>query len=80
MIAHAPDGKCIYLGDHGCSIHEHAPALCRAADCRTLALRIDFDTAQRLHRAGRLDIRVWDQGHTLLADLVEERKRLRFRR
>jgi uncharacterized protein len=77
MIAHTPEGHCVYLGEHGCSIHGNAPALCRAADCRTLALRIDFDSAQRLHRMGRLDLRVWDQGHRLLALLIEERKRLR---
>jgi len=77
MLAHTPDGDCVYLGEAGCTIHDHAPALCRAADCRALALRIDFDTAQRLHRLRRLDLRVWDQGHILLATLVAERERRR---
>lgn len=79
MIAHAPNGHCTYLGDQGCTIHDRAPALCRAADCRAIALRIDFDSAHRLHRLGRLDLRVWDQGHKLLAPMIEERKRKLFR-
>jgi hypothetical protein len=66
MLAHRPDGECIYLENGGCSIHDHAPSLCRLADCRSLALRIDYDTARRLHLMNRLDIRVWDQGHKLL--------------
>jgi hypothetical protein len=66
MIAHKPNGECIYLDERGCSIHDHAPSLCRTADCRSLAARIDFETARKLHLIGRLDLRVWDQGHKLL--------------
>lgn len=67
MIAHKPNGECIYLDERGCSIHDRAPSLCRIADCRSLAFRIDFDSARKLHLLGRMDIRVWDQGHKLLA-------------
>jgi Fe-S-cluster containining protein len=66
MLAHKPNGECIYLNEKGCSIHDRAPSLCRIADCRTIAARIDFEKARQLHLAGRLDIRVWDQGHRLL--------------
>ncbi len=66
MLAHKANGECVYLGAGGCTIHTHAPSLCRAADCRSLAVKLDFETAVLLHRAGRLDIRVWDQGHKLL--------------
>jgi len=67
MIAHKPNGECIYLNERGCSIHDRAPSLCRIADCRSLAARIDFESAKKLHLLGRMDIRVWDQGHKLLA-------------
>jgi hypothetical protein len=70
MLAHKPNGDCVYLGEGGCTIHDRAPSLCRSADCRSVAARIDFDTAQRLHRVCALDIRVWDQGQRLLADLA----------
>jgi len=66
MIAHKPNGECIYLEEGMCSIHDRAPSLCRTADCRSLAVRIDFERAKALHRMGRLDLRVWDQGHRLL--------------
>lgn len=66
MLAHKPNGECIYLDAHGCTIHERAPLLCRIADCRGVAARLDFDMARRLHSLGKLDIRVWDQGHRLL--------------
>ncbi len=66
MIAHKPNGECVYLDAQGCTIHDRAPSLCRTADCRSLAVRLDFDAARMLHRMGRLDIRVWDQGQKLL--------------
>jgi hypothetical protein len=31
-------GECIYLGRDGCTIHDRAPAICRAFDCRDLFL------------------------------------------
>jgi Fe-S-cluster containining protein len=31
-------GECIYLGRDGCTIHDRAPAICRAFDCRDLYL------------------------------------------
>lgn len=67
MIAHKPNGECIYLDEHGCSIHNRAPSLCRVADCRSLAVRLSLAEAMKLHSMGRLDFRVWDQGHKLLA-------------
>ena len=74
MIAHKPNGECIYVVNGGCSIHDRAPSLCRIADCRSLALRLDFEAATKLHDLGRMDIRVWDQGHKLLDELRSRRK------
>jgi hypothetical protein len=67
MIAHKPNGDCIYLGERGCTIHDRAPSLCRSADCRTIARRLSFEEARQMHMLGRLDIRVWDRGRELLA-------------
>lgn len=33
-----PNAECVYLGPHGCTIHERKPATCRAFDCRVLFL------------------------------------------
>jgi hypothetical protein len=75
MIAHKPNGECVYLDEKGCSIHDHAPSLCRIADCRSIATRFTFESAMQLHRLGRLDIRVWDQGRKLLETLTPRGKR-----
>jgi len=34
------DGRCIYLGDEGCRIHDRAPAVCRGFDCRQIVKRL----------------------------------------
>jgi len=75
MIAHKANGECVYLDERGCSIHDHAPSLCRSADCRSVAARFTFEGAMQLHRLGRLDIRVWDQGQKLLETMNSSHKR-----
>lgn len=69
MLAHKKSGDCIYLDKTGCSIHAHAPELCRTADCRALALIHNFSEAMKLHDAGLINIRVWDRGNELLKTL-----------
>lgn len=66
MLAHKPNGDCIYLDSGKCSIHENAPSLCRLADCRGIAMKFDYDTARRLHAMRLIDIRVWDHGRMLI--------------
>ena len=34
ILAHKPNGDCVYLDATGCSIHGHAPFICRTFDCR----------------------------------------------
>lgn len=72
MLAHKPNGECTYLNDRGCSIHGRAPLLCRVADCRAVAVKIDFETARQLHAVGRLDFRVWNKGHELIEQMRRE--------
>ena len=73
MLAHKPNGDCIYLNETGCSIHNRAPSLCRSADCRSLALKYDFDTAMQLHKMKRIDIRVWDKGNELIQEMKSQK-------
>lgn len=72
MLTHKPNGECMYLDERGCSIHDRSPSLCRVADCRALALKIDFETARQLHALGRLDFRVWNKGRELLEKMKQE--------
>lgn len=34
MLAHKANGECVYLGKKGCTIHDRAPIVCKAFDCR----------------------------------------------
>ena len=72
MLAHKENGDCIYLSDSGCSIHDRAPSLCRTADCRSVAIKLDFAKAKQLHLAGLLDLKVWDKGNDLLKEMKSE--------
>ena len=38
VLQRGETGECIYLGRDGCTIHDRAPAICRAFDCRHLFL------------------------------------------
>src|SRR5450432_1435754 len=38
VLQRGETGECIYLGRDGCTIHDRAPAICRAFDCRQLFL------------------------------------------
>lgn len=44
-------GDCIYLKDHGCSVYDHRPVICKAFDCRRYFL--DFHTREERRRAMR---------------------------
>lgn len=70
MLAHKPDGSCIYLTPTGCGIHERRPYMCRTMDCRLLPLRMSFDQAKRMDP--RM-LPVWRQGKRLLIKLNKER-------
>jgi Fe-S-cluster containining protein len=34
VLAHKPNGDCVYLTPKGCAIHDHAPYACQQFDCR----------------------------------------------
>jgi uncharacterized protein len=34
VLKHRPNGDCVYLDESGCTIHGHAPMICRTFDCR----------------------------------------------
>lgn len=33
-LQHRENGECVYLGEKGCTIHDHAPVVCKEFDCR----------------------------------------------
>jgi len=74
MLANKPNGECIYLTENGCSIHDNAPSMCRVADCRSISLKYNFETARKLHAINKIDIRIWDQGRKLLDEITSQEK------
>lgn len=75
-LKHRPEGGCIYLGEHGCTIHERAPAICREFDCRRFYLGLIERTtrAERRHHVKRniYHASVLQAGRARLKSLMEE--------
>lgn len=71
-LQHKPGGGCIYLGAHGCTIWDRAPAICREFDCRRFFLRLGRQGRKRALRAGWADRDVLDAGHARLHTLEED--------
>jgi Fe-S-cluster containining protein len=70
-----PEGACVYLGKHGCTIYERRPLICRSFDCRKHYLmlpRQDRDNLVRLKISSRA---VFNAGRARLGTLSAEEKR-----
>ena len=65
MLAHKPNGHCIYLEEKGCSIHETKPQICREMDCRKVAKNITYTQARKASKKGLLKMQVWTHGRKL---------------
>lgn len=37
VLRQRSDGACVHLGEQGCTVYEHRPAVCRTFDCRIFA-------------------------------------------
>ncbi len=48
MLAHKPDGRCIYLDkDNQCGIYETRPGICREFDCRVTIRAMGYTRAKK---------------------------------
>ena len=70
-LLHKPEGGCVYLGEHGCSIYPHRPFLCRQFDCRGL-LRQSGKELARLIERGLLTQETVDAGRRMVAEEAED--------
>lgn len=69
-LAQQPNGDCVYLGEAGCTIHDKAPAVCRAFDCRRWVLGLgDRAAIRRGLKAGAYDKAVVAAGKARLNTL-----------
>ena len=65
----AESGDCIYLGPDGCTIHERAPAVCRAFDCRDLFRRKTRDNRDAMLDSSTVSREVFSAGRKRLNTL-----------
>jgi hypothetical protein len=61
-----PNGDCIYLGEHGCTIHGRAPHVCQRFDCRELFLKSDRAGRRQAIKSGKLPKALFDKGREML--------------
>jgi hypothetical protein len=66
MLAHKPNGDCVYLGQGECTIQDDKPQMCYEMDCRTLATELSWTKARKLQERGMFKISVWRRGKDLL--------------
>lgn len=69
-LASKPNGDCVYLDDHGCSIHDRAPLLCRLFDCRRFFARHSRAERRQLVKSGMVDAQLFEQGRRRLDTLT----------
>lgn|SRR5574337_648562 len=68
MLAHKPNGDCVYLGERGCTIQHDKPQMCYEMDCRLIARKISWTQARKLSASGRMTMAVWRRGRDLAKD------------
>lgn len=67
FLARTSDRACVYLGAAGCTIHDRAPYMCRAFDCREQYAQYNRQQRRELVKRGEIDGRVFKRGFELLA-------------
>jgi len=66
MIAHKPNGDCVYLAEVGgagrCSVYDHRPAICRAFDCGEAFAKLSRVDRRAMLKADIASRETFDQG------------------
>ena len=75
VLKHRPNGDCVYLDDNGCTIHGHAPFMCRIFDCRRWYQGHTRSQRRKMIAGSPLTRHVFDAGRQRLHTLDPE---LRF--
>lgn len=65
-LDHKPNGECIYLDAHGCSIYEKRPTLCRTFDCALQVKNLGGAEIRRRLKADTIDPAVVRRGRELI--------------
>ena len=63
------EGRCVYLGDSGCTIYDRRPLLCRSFDCRKHYLILPRRDRDNLVKLGLSSRAVFNAGRARLKSL-----------
>ncbi len=74
VLRHRPNGDCIYLGDNGCTIYDHAPAVCRRFDCRRYFLSMPRNERRQMERVARAKLKIFEAARERLHTLTPEQR------
>jgi uncharacterized protein len=74
VLRYGETGECIYLGPDGCTIHDRAPAICRAFDCREIFLSKTRAERLALIKSGVVSNEVFLAGRKRLKTLDQLRR------
>ena len=68
MLTKKSNGDCTYLGATGCTIHDHAPTICREFDCGRMYERFTRAERRRMVASGLFDREVFEAGRRIQAE------------
>lgn len=74
------DGACVYLGEHGCTIHDRAPAICRTFDCRQYFLSMSRNDRRITQREAHHKMPIFDAARERLNTLTPQERHDALRR
>ena len=66
VLARHPNGDCIYLNEHGCSIYERRPRACGMYDCRETFKNSDRAGRKLAIKRGEVPKAIFERGRELL--------------
>lgn len=69
VLATDASGRCVYLGDRGCTIYERRPLLCRTFDCRKHYLMLPRQDRDNLVKLGLSSRGVFNAGRSRVKTL-----------
>lgn len=74
VLASDEKGRCVYLGDSGCTIYARRPFLCRSFDCRKHYLILPRQDRDNLVRHGLSSRAVFNAGRKRIQTLSPEER------
>jgi hypothetical protein len=69
MLRHKTNGECVYLDEHGCTIHDRAPVVCKKFDCRAFFLGMTRNE-RRMYKHAKVKSEIFKAARERLSSLT----------